>query len=271
MPELPEVETTRRGIAPHLVGRQVEAVVIRQPRLRWPVPSDLPERLVGSTFTEIGRRAKYLLLSSGTGTAIAHLGMSGSLRIVDAGTAAERHDHIDIVLAGGTALRLRDPRRFGALLWTEEPPEQHRLLAHLGPEPLGAEFGGAHLYELSRGRRTCVRDFLLDGRVVAGVGNIYANEAAFRSGIDPRRQAGRVSSSRYDALANTIREVLQEAVEQGGTTLRDFVSAEGNPGYFRLKLAVYGRTGEECLHCGEVVRREVKGQRSLFYCRSCQS
>ena len=269
MPELPEVETTRRGIAPLVEGRRVSRVVVRQPRLRWPVPEELPELLARRTLQRVERRAKYLLLRFGHGTLILHLGMSGSLRVVPPRTPPEKHDHFDLVL-GGRCLRLRDPRRFGAVLWTGEDPARHPLLANLGPEPLEAAFDGAHLHRRSRGRATAVKNFIMDGRIVVGVGNIYASEALFEAGIHPARPCGRISLERYRRLADAIRRTLAHAIEQGGTTLRDFRQADGRPGYFVQALKVYGREGAPCPRCGAPVRQRVIGQRSSFYCGRCQ-
>lgn len=270
MPELPEVETTRRGIEPHIVGRRVTAVRVRQRRLRLPVPRRLDAELVGQSITDVRRRGKYLLLGTSAGTAIVHLGMSGSLRIAPAARPADAHDHIDIVLEGGRCLRLRDPRRFGLMLWTRRDPLIHPLLSSLGPEPLVPAFTGDYLFETARGRRAPIKHFLMDSHVVVGVGNIYANEALLRAGVHPLRAAGRISLARYQSLAGSIRQVLTEAIEQGGTTLRDFYHGEGEPGYFRMRLAAYGRGGEPCSRCGTPIRHIRQGQRSTFYCVQCQ-
>lgn len=271
MPELPEVETTRRGIAPHVLGRRVTRLEVRQPRLRWPVPVEQLRRdLVGQTIDRVDRRAKYLLLGTAAGTAILHLGMSGSLRLVPSERAAGRHDHLDLVLDNGRSLRLTDPRRFGALLWTRDDPSHHALLRQLGPEPLGPAFDGAYLWGRARGRRAAVKSFLMDARVVAGVGNIYANEALFLAGIHPARAAGRISRSRYQDLARAVRRVLEDSLTQGGTTLRDFVNEQGQPGYFALQLRVYDRAGTPCPGCGQPLRTIRLRQRSTFYCPRCQ-
>jgi formamidopyrimidine-DNA glycosylase len=270
MPELPEVETTRRGLLPHVVGHRLRALVVRERRLRWPIPRGLERRLSGATIESLGRRGKYLLLNTDRGTAIAHLGMSGSLRLVAGETAPVAHEHYDLVLEDGRAIRYRDPRRFGALLWGGASPETHPLLGHLGPEPLSEAFDGAYLHRLGRGRRVAVKNFLMNARIVVGVGNIYASEALFRAGIHPRRAAGRIGARRYDLLAHAVRDVLGEAIEQGGTTLRDFVAGEGQPGYFRPQLAVYDRSGEPCPRCAIPIRREIIGQRSTFFCPGCQ-
>lgn len=271
MPELPEVETTRRGILPYLRGRRIRGLEVREPRLRWPVPPDLAALVSGEAVDTVERRGKYLLLRLGKGTLLIHLGMSGSLRVLTAPAASPRkHDHIDLLLEDGRLLRYHDPRRFGAFLWLEGDPARHPLLAGLGPEPLGDGFDGDYLFRLSRGRRTSVKQFLMDGHVVVGVGNIYANEALYLAGIDPRRRAGRVAAARYARLAAAVRGVLEGAIAQGGTTLRDYVNGNGAPGYFALSLNVYGRTGQPCPRCGEAIRQVRNAQRSTFYCPRCQ-
>ncbi len=269
MPELPEVETTRRGIAPHLLGQTIERVVVRDRRLRWPIPEDLDVRLSGQRIEAVERRAKYLLIRVQSGTLIAHLGMSGSLRLVPAELPAAKHEHVDILLGSGQALRYTDPRRFGALLWSQLPLE-HPLLASLGPEPLDEGFDGRRLYELSRGRSMAVKPFIMDNAVVVGVGNIYASEALFAAGIDPRRPAGGISRARYERLAAEIRRILAMAIERGGTTLRDFVGGDGKPGYFQQELFVYGRGGAFCKQCGSTLREVRLGQRASVYCGRCQ-
>jgi formamidopyrimidine-DNA glycosylase len=276
MPELPEVETTRRGIAPHVEGREVREVLVRQPRLRVPVPADMDDRLVGARLGEIGRRAKYLLVPVlGQGTLLWHLGMSGSLRIARLGELPRKHDHLDLVLDDGAILRYHDPRRFGFVDWLEGggmgDVSADRRLARLGPEPLSDAFDGERLYALSRGRRIAVKPFVMDNAVVVGVGNIYAAEALFVAGIDPRRAAGRVSRERYAQLAEAIRKILAAAITQGGTTLRDFVSGTGEPGYFAQQLNVYGRDGQPCRRCGAELRRVTLGQRASVYCTECQT
>ncbi len=271
MPELPEVETTRRGIAPHLIGVRIKALEVRQPKLRWPVASELAEVLPGRVIERVSRRAKYLLLGTDEGDALVHLGMSGSLRIVDARSASppRTHDHVDLVMQGGTTLRFHDPRRFGCWLW--QPRETvHPLLASLGPEPLSQAFDDEHLWRASRGRAASVKTFLMDQRIVVGVGNIYAAEALFRAGIHPARAAGRISRERYRALTNAVRAVLANAIERGGTTLRDYVNAVGEPGYFELELAAYGRAGQPCLRCASPLKHAVIGQRTSVYCPRCQ-
>lgn len=270
MPELPEVETTRRGIEPHLLGQRVSGLVIRQRRLRWSIPRALDRDLPGQIIQGVRRRAKYLLLDTEAGTAILHLGMSGSLRLVPRDTPVGKHDHVDIQLDSGLSLRLTDPRRFGTLLWTTQPADQHELLAALGPEPLSDAFDGTHLFNAARGRKVAVKNFIMDSHIVVGVGNIYASEALFMAGIHPTRPAGRVSRERYDLLMKAIKTVLAASIEMGGTTLRDFVGGDGQPGYFKQTLRVYDRLGEPCRSCGAPIRGKRIGQRSSFYCANCQ-
>ena len=269
MPELPEVETTRRGIAPHLVGRRVAAVRLRRPDLRWPIPDAIPRLLPGQSIDAVTRRAKYLLLETPAGSALLHLGMSGMLRVLDPATPVGRHDHYDLLLDSGRALRFTDPRRFGCLLW-QAPGQVHPLLATLGPEPLSDAFDGDLLWHLSRGRRGAVKNVLMDQGVVVGVGNIYASEALFAAGIHPARAAGRVSRARYALLAAGIKRILAHAIQRGGTTLRDFLAPDGAPGYFEQELMVYGRAGEPCRACGTPIRSRVIGQRNTFWCPACQ-
>ncbi len=269
MPELPEVETSRRGIAPWVLNQQVRGVVVRDRRLRWPVPGDIERVLPGQVIRSLRRRAKYLLLETNAGTAMLHLGMSGSLRIIDAEEPAGKHDHVDIQFDSGKALRFRDPRRFGSLLWTEKPKE-HDLLRYLGPEPLSEDFDGEYLWQTARGRRVNIKQFIMNSSVVVGVGNIYASEALFLAGIHPKRRADRISSTRMQRLAGAIKSVLEKAIEAGGTTLRDFYGGDGEPGYFRPKLEVYGRDGEPCRRCKRSITVAVLGQRSTFYCKNCQ-
>ena len=270
MPELPEVETTLRGIAPHLQGATVRQVVVRDARLRWPVPADLARTLQGRTVRELARRAKYLLIRFDHGTLLLHLGMSGSLRILPHGTPPALHDHFDLVLDNGKLMRLRDPRRFGAVLWHEGDPATHPLLAHLGPEPLLDAFDGDYLYRTTRRRSAAIKLVLMDNQVVVGVGNIYANEALFRAGIRPQLAAAKLSRPRCAALVQTIRDVLRAAIAQGGSTLRDFIHSDGSSGYFQQSYFVYGRTGEACRRCGTPIRQLKQGQRSSFWCPHCQ-
>ncbi|MFL2502487.1 MAG: bifunctional DNA-formamidopyrimidine glycosylase/DNA-(apurinic or apyrimidinic site) lyase [Luminiphilus sp.] len=268
MPELPEVETTRRGISPHVLGRKVQKVVVRESRLRWPVPEQLSTELSGARITAVNRRAKYLLVETDAGILMVHLGMSGSLRIMPASTPPLFHDHIDVVLDDGNCLRYHDPRRFGSFHWLDSPA--HPLLDHLGPEPLSTAFSGAYLYERSRRRQLSVKQFVMDGKVVVGVGNIYANEALFIAGIHPARAADRVALKRYESLAETIKTVLHDAIEQGGTTLRDFVGGDGSPGYFAQQLRVYGRQGQPCKACKSVLKEIRQSGRSTVFCPRCQ-
>ncbi len=269
MPELPEVETTLRGIEPHLLNQRIARVIVRDPRLRWPVPAAV-KKAEGQVFVSLNRRGKYLLLKLEQGGLIIHLGMSGSLRILQRQSSPEKHDHIDIELENGVCLRFNDPRRFGAFLWVDGAMESHELLRDLGPEPLSKEFTADYLYHRSRTRRVAIKNFIMNGHIVVGVGNIYASEALFMAGIHPQRAAGRVSRRRYEGLVAAIRDVLSRAIKQGGTTLRDFVNSDGAPGYFAQELLVYDRAGSECFQCGAAVRQKVIGQRSSYYCPACQ-
>jgi formamidopyrimidine-DNA glycosylase len=274
MPELPEVETTRRGIEPHLAGRRIAAVTLRRADLRWPIPREVSELLPGQRIDAVERRAKYLLLHTEVGSALLHLGMSGMLRVLPPDAPVGKHDHVDIVLEStraqrGAVLRFTDPRRFGCLLW-QAPGELHPLLAALGPEPLTDAFDGDTLWLRSRGRSAAVKLFVMDNAVVVGVGNIYASEALFAAGIDPRRAAGGIARARYARLASEVKRILAWAIERGGTTLRDFLNPDGAPGYFFRELNVYGRAGEPCKVCGTTIRQAVLGQRSTFWCPRCQ-
>ena len=275
MPELPEVEVTRNGIAPYLEGCRIVDVIVRNPRLRWPIPNDLPAVLHGQRINAICRRAKYLLLVCDTGTLIIHLGMSGSLRILTSqpgGTidVIGLHDHFDLVVDTQTVLRLRDPRRFGAVLWHAGDMMQHPLLRHLGPEPLSADFSAKCLYVASRGKRSSIKAMLMDHHIVVGIGNIYANEALFQAGIHPVRAIGRISLSRYQTLVQVVKIILVKAIEAGGSSLRDFVNSNGNPGYFQQQYWVYGRAGLPCRRCDKTIKLVKQGQRSSFYCPICQ-
>ena len=270
MPELPEVETSRLGLTPHVVGRTVEKAIVRQRRLRSTVSAGVTGTLPGLRIDALRRRAKYLLFDTAAGTMVLHLGMSGSLRVLEGPVPPEAHDHLDIDFAGGRRLRFNDPRRFGSVHWVRGDALSHPLLRDLGPEPLGPEFSGERLYAGSRGRRVSIKPHIMNARVVVGVGNIYASEALYRAGIHPRRPAGRISRHRMDALARAIRAVLADAIDQGGTTLKDFTWGDGRPGYFQQKLAVYGRAGEPCPGCGQPLRSEVLGQRATYFCPACQ-
>jgi formamidopyrimidine-DNA glycosylase len=271
MPELPEVETTRRGIEPHIINCQVTNVAVHQPQLRWPVTEDIGAYLSEQRISGISRRGKYLLFEIGKGHLLIHLGMSGSLRLVDKDVVRQKHDHVDIELSSGKILRYTDPRRFGAILWISGAPQLHALLKNLGPEPLTDEFSGDYLYQRSRGRKLPLKSFIMDSKVVVGVGNIYANEALFLAGIKPARQAGSISRKRYAKLAESIRQILANAIEQGGTSLRDFVGGDGKPGYFKQSLQVYGRGAQACNKCGAKLQELRLGQRSTVFCPVCQS
>lgn len=270
MPELPEVETTRRGIAPHLEGQIVNEIIIRQPNLRWPVPQNLNETLTGLKIESIQRRAKYLLLHTQNGTLILHLGMSGSLRILETFNTADKHDHIDFIFKNSTLLRYNDPRRFGAVLWTTSPVNEHPLLKELGPEPLSADFDGNYLYQHSNSRKVPIKSFIMNSHIVVGVGNIYANEALFMANIHPEKQAGKISLEHYNKLADCIKTVLANAIEQGGTTLRNFVNEAGKPGYFKQQLLVYGRGGMPCINCKQTLIEIRISNRTTVFCGFCQ-
>ncbi|MFC3123081.1 bifunctional DNA-formamidopyrimidine glycosylase/DNA-(apurinic or apyrimidinic site) lyase [Agaribacter flavus] len=269
MPELPEVEVTRLGISPHIEGQKIAQILVHQPKLRWPVPSDI-QRAEGLAIEKVSRRAKYLFLHTSAGNIMLHLGMSGKMRVVDTVLPRQKHDHIEICLSSGKKLVLNDARRFGSCLWqgTNEPPSP--LLQNLGPEPLTEDFSGERLFSLSRSKQSPVKSFIMDNAVVVGVGNIYANESLFLSGIDPRRAAGRISRKRYQVLAENIKQVLVKAIEQGGTTLKDFAQADGKPGYFAQHLNVYGRAGEPCEVCESTIKSKTIGQRNTFFCAHCQ-
>lgn len=269
MPELPEVETTRRGLEPLLVGQSIMNLEVREPRLRWPVDPSLPARLRNERIVSVERRGKYLLIATRNGCLIWHLGMSGSLRYLNDPGVPQSHDHLDLVLSTGACVRFNDPRRFGSVHFSDAP-ENHWLLASLGPEPLSDDFSGYHLWRSARGRRVAIKQHIMNSRIVTGVGNIYANEALFRSRIHPRRAAGRISRQRLDALAASIKHVLADAIRAGGTTLRDFVGGDGRPGYFQQTLAVYGRGGEPCRECAAPLKQVVIGQRATYYCPRCQ-
>ena len=270
MPELPEVETTRRGLEKHLLGQTIARVTVRDRRLRQPVPRRLAAVLTGSAIRGLGRRGKYLLVDCGAGTLIVHLGMSGRLWLADPAIPPQKHDHLDLVLANGTIVRLRDPRRFGLVLWQSGNPLRHPLLAHIGPEPLSDEFDGAVLHRATRGRSTAIKQLLMNSRVVAGVGNIYANEALFRARINPKLAARRLTHARCAQLVASLRDTLTEAIEAGGSSLRDYVGGDGMAGNFQNAFLVYGRGGEPCVRCGATIRELRQGQRSTFRCPACQ-
>jgi formamidopyrimidine-DNA glycosylase len=269
MPELPEVEVSRMGISPHLVGQTIKAFVFRTPKLRWEIPQEL-KQLEGQVIRHIRRRAKYLLIETEQGTAIVHLGMSGSLRVLDADFPAAKHDHVDLKLMNGKILRYNDPRRFGAWLWCA-PNESHAVLAHMGPEPLTEELNADYVAEKAKGKRVAVKQFIMDNKIVVGVGNIYANESLFKSRIHPTRPAGKLTRKEWQLLVENIKATLEIAIQQGGTTLKDFAQADGKPGYFAQELLVYGKAGEPCPECGETLQEQKIGQRNTFFCDKCQS
>ncbi|SDZ02297.1 bifunctional DNA-formamidopyrimidine glycosylase/DNA-(apurinic or apyrimidinic site) lyase [Nitrosomonas sp. Nm33] len=270
MPELPEVEVTRRGIEPYLLNQRIAHATVRNSRLRWPIQSNLEEILVGQEITAIVRRAKYLLFICNKGTLIVHLGMSGSLRLVFARVPSEKHDHFDLELTNGVILRFRDPRRFGAILWSTGDVMQYPLLARLGDEPLCSSFDGKSLYEKTRHRISSIKEVLMNNRIVVGIGNIYANEALFRAGIHPRTLAGKIGLNQYEKLVCSIKATLNAAIEAGGSSLRDFFKCDGSPGYFQLQYWVYGRANQPCRICGSMIEQIKQGQRSSFYCPKCQ-
>ena len=270
MPELPEVETTRRGILPHIKGKKVSRVLVRQKQLRWPIPLSLSKELPTQRILAVRRRGKYLLIESENGNLLIHLGMSGSLRILKKQIPPAKHDHLDILFDDNSLLRYTDPRRFGCILWQHDSFESHPLIKSMGPEPLEDGFNGGHLYKQSRGRKAPIKTFIMDGKIVVGVGNIYANESLFMAGISPKRAAGKISLLRYEELACCIKKILATAIEVGGTTLKDFTNSEGEPGYFKQALQVYGRGGKQCMGCKQELIEIRLGQRSTVYCKNCQ-
>jgi formamidopyrimidine-DNA glycosylase len=270
MPELPEVETSRRGIEPHLQNRKISDVIIRQHKLRWPIPKDLPSLVTGQKIREVCRRAKYIYLKLDNGSIIIHLGMSGSLRICTSKTVPEKHDHIDIIVSSKKILRLRDPRKFGCVLWQPGDIDEHKLIAPLGPEPLHDEFDARYLHDTASKRTCSIKSLIMNSHIVVGVGNIYASEALFRAGINPKRKAGNISLPRIQKLVDAIKLTLSLAIEEGGTTLRDFTGISGQPGYFAQKLLVYGRAGEPCTVCSNTIKQITQQARSTFYCSKCQ-
>lgn len=270
MPELPEVETTANGIRPHVAGQVIDHVVIRNPRLRWPIPDELASSLQGQTVQQVRRRGKYLIFDTAVGSQLVHLGMSGSLRLLPNGTEAGKHDHVDWVFNNGQTLRLNDPRRFGSVLWTSDPAELHPRLASLGPEPLSKAFTADYLWQKSRQRKQNIKTFVMDSKLVVGVGNIYASESLFLAGIHPKNAAGKVSKARYGILVEAIKTTLSKAIAAGGTTLKDFSQADGKPGYFQQELNVYGRAKQPCVRCQQPIRNEVINQRMTYWCPICQ-
>lgn len=271
MPELPEVETTCRGIAPHSVQHTIQKVIIRQKQLRWRIPDNFAECVRGQTVQAVTRQGKYILIVMETGHIIIHLGMSGSLRFITDQSPAEKHDHVDIVFENQYCLRYHDPRRFGCVLWTEQPLEQHFLLKKLGCEPLEKEFDGAYLYQYTQGRKRVIKTLIMDSHIVVGVGNIYASEALFLAGIHPKTPAKNLTEQQCKQLVSTIKQVLKQAIEKGGTTLKDFVNSEGKAGYFQQSLHVYGRKNQPCFQCNTTIEQVTIGQRSSFYCPQCQA
>lgn len=270
MPELPEVETTMRGISPYLLNKNIKAIKVRQPQLRWPVPDEIHDA-VNQRINSVKRRGKYIIASTKVGSIIMHLGMSGSLRIMDKPFDTRKHDHVLFELSNNKSMVYHDPRRFGSILWTNSAAEQHPLIANLGPEPLSDEFSGSYLFKASRRKKVAIKNFVMNSHIVVGVGNIYASEALYRAGIRPGKAAGRVTAASFDLLTAEIKSVLAASIESGGTTLRDFVNSAGEPGYFQQTLNVYGREGEPCRLCSSPIKQRTIGQRSTFYCTRCQS
>ena len=270
MPELPEVETCRSGIEPHILNQIIKDIVIRQHKLRWPIPKKLPEYATKQRIKAVTRRGKYLLINLETGTIIIHLGMSGSIRICNPSTPAGKHDHIDIICDNNKAIRLTDPRKFGCVLWTKNDPLTHKLLNKLGPEPLDSEFNDDMLYNASRKRTCSIKSYIMNSHIVVGVGNIYACEALFLAGINPKRKSGSLTKTRYQKLTTQIKKTLRAAIKQGGTTLKDFTRENGQPGYFAQELNVYGRAGLPCVVCHKPLTQITQQQRSTFYCTKCQ-
>lgn len=274
MPELPEVETTKNGIAPHINQKQIQNVIVRQPQLRWPVPANIGVLLAGAKVKDIQRRAKYLLLhcegETATGWLMIHLGMSGNLRVVERDAIVQKHDHVDLVFSDGTTLRYQDPRRFGCILWLGEDKDSHKLLAKLGPEPLSDDFHADYLYHKAKNRKVAVKQFVMTQEVVTGIGNIYANEALFKAGIHPQQPAGDVPLGQFAIFVEAAKATLAKAIEQGGTTLKDFVGGDGKPGYFQQSLLVYGRDGLPCTRCNEELKMIRLNGRASVFCPSCQ-
>ncbi|XPF92969.1 bifunctional DNA-formamidopyrimidine glycosylase/DNA-(apurinic or apyrimidinic site) lyase [Colwellia sp. RE-S-Sl-9] len=269
MPELPEVEVCRQGITPHILDQTVTKVIVRNAKLRWPIP-DSVHSMVNSKVESVERRSKYLLIKFSHGTLVLHLGMSGTIRVIDANTEVAKHDHFDLVLSNNKALRLNDPRRFGAVLWFEQHIDEQGLLAKLGPEPLSDDLTPDYLFEKSRNRKVPIKTFLMNSHIVVGVGNIYANESLFKAGILPTALAGSISKKRFNALTDIIKEVLAAAIAQGGTTLKDFTQADGRPGYFAQQLLVYGRAGKKCMVCETILEEVRQSNRSSVFCPTCQ-
>jgi formamidopyrimidine-DNA glycosylase len=269
MPELPEVEVCKRGIEPHVLNQNVSDVVVRNAKMRWPITPTISD-ICGEKVIYVNRRAKYLLLGTSKGILMLHLGMSGTIRVIDKDTPVTKHDHFDLVLENGLALRLNDPRRFGSVLWITEDITEHPLIKNLGPEPLSPDFTDNCLFEKSRNKTVAIKTFLMNNHVVVGVGNIYANESLFKAGIDPRKHAGKVSKKRYIELTKHIKQTLAHAIEQGGTTLKDFTQSDGKPGYFAQELLVYGRGGQLCFICKEKLQEIKQAGRATVFCPTCQ-
>lgn len=270
MPELPEVETTLRGIEKHILGKTIKKVIIRTDKLRWPIPRSLIKNLKDQTIDSVERRAKYIFVNTKKGSVIVHLGMTGSLRVIDAKTPIQKHEHIDLQLKNGKVLRYKDARKFGCFLWTDESPHEHKLITRLGPEPLSKEFNADYLFAKSRNKKVAIKAHIMNQAVVVGIGNIYASEALFKAGIHPTKAAHRVSKDKLKLLVKTSKQTLKAAIKQGGTTLQDYINADGAPGYFAIKLKVYGREGEPCTVCEKPIKAKVIGQRNSFYCTNCQ-
>lgn len=270
MPELPEVETTKRGIEPLILGQAVQNVIVRTDKLRWPIPKSLKRYLKNQTIDSVERRAKYIFLNTDNGSVIIHLGMTGSLRVIDSDTPLQKHEHIDVQLANGKVLRYKDARKFGAFLWTRDNPHSHHLITRLGPEPLSRTFNADYLFASTRKRKAAIKTHIMNQNIVVGIGNIYASEALFKAGIHPTKAAHRVSKEKLKLLVKTSKQTLRAAIKQGGTTLQDYINPDGAPGYFAIKLKVYGREGEPCTECGKLIKAKVIGQRNSFYCTICQ-
>lgn len=270
MPELPEVETTVRGIENHLIGKTIKKVILRTDKLRWPIPKILIKQLKNQSINSVERRAKYIFINTNNGTIIIHLGMTGSLRVIDTKTPVQKHEHVDIKLNNGKVLRYKDARKFGCVLWTDNDPHQHELITRLGPEPLSKDFNADYLFTSTRGRTSAIKTHIMNQAIVVGIGNIYASEALFKAGIHPTKAAHRVSKEKLKLLVKTSKQTLKAAIKQGGTTLQDYINADGAPGYFAIKLKVYGREGEPCTVCDKPIKAKVIGQRNSFYCTNCQ-
>ncbi|NNC98457.1 MAG: bifunctional DNA-formamidopyrimidine glycosylase/DNA-(apurinic or apyrimidinic site) lyase [Gammaproteobacteria bacterium] len=271
MPELPEVETTRRGIEPLITGKRVKQVIVRTDKLRWPIPGTLGRDLKNQYIDSVERRAKYIFLNTAAGSVIVHLGMTGSLRVIDSRTPVQKHEHIDVHLENGQVLRYKDARKFGAFLWTRQDPHEHKLITRLGPEPLSNDFNADYLFTTTRKRKAAIKTHIMNQHVVVGIGNIYASEALFKAGINPNKAAHKVSKEKLNLLVKTSKQTLRAAIKQGGTTLQDYQNADGAPGYFSIKLKVYGKQGLPCPECAKPISSRVIGQRNSFYCTHCQS